>query len=241
MKAEVRASLPFRGPNAPNWAIRSVLLFLARPLYRVIFRTRFINFDKTPEGPCIISGNHTSYFDPVALYLNDKKIDIHFVAQDGIFKIKPMAWLLYQLGAMKVNRGTADRVMIRNASEILKHGEKLGIFPEGTRGRERSDLNEITTAHEGAAFLATRSNVPIVPVGLAGFDRIKEPGKLPKIPKTIVIMGDPIYPDEVPGERKEKITNMTAMVMAEIVRLRDEAADIIRHEKSKDRGYVEGM
>lgn len=240
MKSEERRSLPFKGENSPGWPVRRVLMFLLTPLYRVLFRTRYVGFEKIPEGACIISGNHTSYIDPVALYLNKSKIDIHFVSQEGIYRIKILAWLLDHMGAIKVNRGTADRVMIRNASALLEQGEKVGIFPEGTRGRAREDLNEITQAHEGAAFLATRMNVPIVPVGLAGFDKISQKGKLlPQFPRTICIVGDPIYPDDILGERKEKMAEMTKRVMEEVVRLRDEGAEILEADKQKRKGYIE--
>lgn len=240
MESKERRSLPFKGENSPGWGFRSFLLALITPLYRILFRTRYIDFHKIPEGPCIISGNHTSYIDPVALYLNKDKIDIHFVAQEGIYKSKVLGWILDQMGAIKVNRGTADRVMIRNATKILEQGEKLGIFPEGTRGRSREDLNDITQAHAGAAFIATRADVPIVPVGLSGFENISQKGKLIRFPKTICVVGDPIYPADVPGERKEKIENMTALVMEEIVRLREVGAEMLKQEKLESSGYLGG-
>lgn len=239
MKASDRRSLPSQGEGAPNQIFAKIVRYIIGWPAVLLYRTTFEGVENIPEGPCIISGNHTSYLDAIAIFMTPRDEFMHYVAKEALYRNKLFSWIFDNLGGIPVNRGTADREMIRHASTQLQQGEKLVIFPEGTRGRERDDLNEIVQAHEGAAFLAIRNDVPIIPVGLSGFDKISKKGSiLPRFPLTACKFGEPIYPGDFEGGRKERITAMTEKLMEEIVRLRDEAKEGIETRSRRLRGYI---
>ncbi len=100
------------------------------------------------------------------------------------------------LGAFPVHRENADRESLQRCLAVLEGGEPLVLFPEGTRrsGAAVEDLRE------GAAYLALRAGVPIVPVGLAGTDRAMGRGKrLPRPTRLTLVVGEPIIPVAPPG------------------------------------------
>ena len=111
--------------------------------------------------------------------------------------------LIGSLGAFPVRRGEADLDAIRQSLDILKGGQKLLIFPEGTRVTEGKDVE----AKAGAALLAARSGAPIVPVAIVNGRKYFTP--------TRVIFGDPI---RVTG-RREQQRLAAAQVMDEIGKL----------------------
>lgn len=86
------------------------------------------------------------------------------MAKAELFKFKPFGKLLSSIGAFPVNRGKGDISSIKTALTILRSGEVMAIFPEGTRVRN----NQSVTPKPGAVMLATRAKVPIVPMRIEG-------------------------------------------------------------------------
>jgi 1-acyl-sn-glycerol-3-phosphate acyltransferase len=115
--------------------------------------------------------------------------------------------------------------MISTATELLTGGELVGMFPEGTRGQIGSEV--LGEAHQGVSFIALRADVPIVPVGIAGTDKALPRGaKLPRFPRVTIRFGEPIYPAEFEGGRKERMEAVTAELMARIAIERDKARGV---------------
>ncbi|HZL07040.1 MAG TPA: lysophospholipid acyltransferase family protein, partial [Coriobacteriia bacterium] len=108
----------------------------------------------------------------------------------------------------------ADRAAIVQATEFLRAGDLVGIFPEGTRGTN----GEIGSAHGGAAFLALRAGVPVVPVAFVGTERVWPRGqRFPKLRRVTIRYGRPIVPEEFPGgSRKEQVAVLTELIMRRI-------------------------
>lgn len=238
VKHEERRTLPYTGENAPNQIVAKIVKYTIGYGAVGLFRIEFEDEHYVPNGACIIAGNHTSYVDPVAIWMTPDKGPVHFVGRDEFYKFKPIAWFLDSVGAIPVARNSADRTMMRAVEAQLAQGEKVGIFPEGTRGRDRDDLGELGKANEGVAFMAIRSNVPVIPVGISGLDKIWPKGKIfPRFPKAICKFGPPIHPEDFEGNRKEVLHAMTQMIMDEITRLRDEAAEEIASRSLRKRRY----
>jgi 1-acyl-sn-glycerol-3-phosphate acyltransferase len=119
-----------------------------------------------PQGPYIVVLNHTSVVDTPVLLINFPLQKWRFFAVNK-WRTHPiygpiMAWL----GAIYIERDTVDRSQLREALEALKAGTVFGLAPEGSR----SFTGQMMAAKDGAAYLASRANVPILPVGLVNND-----------------------------------------------------------------------
>lgn len=201
------------GAPAPShgFAVGRFLRAAVAPLLLLLFRVRVIGAEHVPATGAVLSGNHISNADPVLLWCATPR-HVHFMAKVELWKISPMAWALPRLWAFPINRGAPDRAAIQTATSLLQEGELVGIFPEGTRNRDGS-----AEAQQGAAFIALRAGVPIVPVGIAGTDLIKPDGAhFMRFPRVTIRFGEPIHAEEFEGGRKERVAAMTAAVMDRI-------------------------
>jgi 1-acyl-sn-glycerol-3-phosphate acyltransferase len=138
-------------------AICRTYLFLVR-------RWKILGPTQLPPGQgLVLVANHTSYLDPVIIgcVFNRR---IYFMAKAELFKIPGLSWIITKLGAFPVQRQGVDRVAIRRALELLTAGEVVGIFPEGTR----SATGELLNPHLGAAMLAAKGGMPLLPVAVSG-------------------------------------------------------------------------
>ena len=148
----------------------SFVALLARTVLRLVARVRVEGLSDLPQGgPLIVVANHLSNADPplVAGWLTPALgRQLHILAKESLF-IGPLAGLFRALGASPVRRGGSDMEAFRVAKGVLDRGEVLCIFPEGTR----STTGALMDPKPGVAMLATRSAVPILPVGVSGTDR----------------------------------------------------------------------
>lgn len=210
-----RASAPKR-PFEPHFRLGRFLRVTAAKLLLALFRTRAIDMDRVPRtGGAILAGNHVSYADPVLLWCKAPR-HVRFMAKKELWETGWLGWALDRVWAFPVRRGEADRAAISQATEHLKAGELVGIFPEGTRTREAE--GELGQAHSGVAFIATRAGVPIIPVGIAGTDRIKPPGaRVLRFPRVTMCFGEPVRPEDFSSlDKRERLEAMTATVMERI-------------------------
>jgi len=124
-------------------------------------------------GPVILASNHRAHVDPPYLSkLTDRPL--MFMAKEELFANPKFGAFLQRLGAFPVRRGEADRGALKHAIGLLKTGQLLAIFPEGTRAFDRTLL----PAEKGFALIAKQTGAPIVPVALEGTERILPKGTL---------------------------------------------------------------
>ena len=121
-----------------------------------------------PRGPYIVVANHVNWKDPPAIELTFR-VAIRFMAKQEAFAMFFLGGLLRGIGCFPVRRGEADRRAMVMCLQVLRVGNPLGFFPEGTRSRD----HRLHRAHPGIAFLARRSGVPILPVGVIGTPEAK--------------------------------------------------------------------
>lgn len=139
----------------------TLTLMVVRPICAILYPRRHNVCAELPEGAAIVCANHSSYIDPVLLALAaGKQHWLHFMAKIELSRYKLLDMFLRRVGVLYVNRNSNDLGAIRAAMGLLKRGEKVSIFPEGTRVAE----DEAVTAKNGAVRLAMRLGVPIVPV-----------------------------------------------------------------------------
>jgi len=156
------------------------------------FKTVYPKGNMFPEwGPGILVGNHESHIDPF-FYGAACHRRIRYMSKLDNFKTPIVRTLFNNLGAFKVDRDNPDRAW-EKAKEIIRGGEWVGIFPEGTRSTEENGftLGEFKT---GAVRLAIEMDVPIVPMSVVGSRNALPKGKLVMKPTQVIVrVGDPIY------------------------------------------------
>jgi 1-acyl-sn-glycerol-3-phosphate acyltransferase len=180
---------------------------LSLPVVRHVFRLRATGLEHLPaKGGFVLAANHTSNFDPwpLGLPLFPKRW-LRFMAKSELYWW-PLRALLDAAGAFPVERGRGDVEAIAKAVELVRSGEVVVMFPEGTRQRKGLRKRWEARPHTGAARIAQRAGAPLVPAAIKGTDRLARLGPLR------VAYGPPV---EVSADSHET----TDRLMAEIRRL----------------------
>jgi 1-acyl-sn-glycerol-3-phosphate acyltransferase len=156
----------------------------------VLFRPRVTGKEHVPSsGPVILAPVHRSFADfGFTAFCTRRKL--FFMTKDSMWERKWLGRLLLYVGAFPVHRESADREALQRAEEVLKRGECLVLFPEGTR-RQGAVIENLM---EGAAFLSARTGAPIVPIGIGGSDLAMPKGKILPKPLTIQVVIGPAIP-----------------------------------------------
>ena len=195
-------------------------------VFRVVFRVRVVGKDRVPKtGAYIVAPSHRSILDiPFAAFITPRAV--RFLAKDDLFEHPVAARFFDALGAVKVERGTADRAALRALEDAIAAGAPVAIFPEGTR-RSGPEVGELFA---GAAFLAIKLGVPIVPVGIGGSEHILPKGKIfPRIHRVAVSVGEPIMPPILEGRARRRAAGvLTEQLHAELQRCFDDANRLAR-------------
>lgn len=150
---------------------------------KLIHPWKTVGVENIPEGAAVICGNHTTLGDPLyVVCCMGSKRQTHVMAKAEVMKWPVIGFLLKKAGIIGVNRGKSDIAAVKECLRVLRNGEKLLMFPEGTRVRE----GEVSEAHTGAVMMSTRTNSPLVPVYI--------PPKKRRFQKTTVVFGQPYHP-----------------------------------------------
>ena len=138
---------------------------LYRILAKALFFVRVEGRENIPAGrACVLMGNHQCVLDPFMLALCTPDREIHFMGKKELFSNRFLAWFFKKLHGFPVDRGNIDMGAIRTALGVLKDGDTLGIFPEGTRSKDGYMLPLLG----GASMIALRSGCDVVPVYIDG-------------------------------------------------------------------------
>ena len=173
------------------------------------------------SGAYILVANHCSLADPPiigwAVGRRHGRI-IHFMAKEEMRRWPIIGWLAQRSGVFFVRRGEGDRTSQRIALDTLAAGEPIAVFPEGTRSRD----GRLRDGKAGATLLAMRSGVPLLPVGIAGSQRLF-PGRtrVPHRSHMTVRIGAPFTLEHQPDGRldREALAGGTDRIMREIAAL----------------------
>lgn len=134
-------------------------------LLRFLWRTKAPN--KLPlslDQGAVIVANHRSSVDPFFIHLAAKRRVRWFVARE-FFSNKLFGWFLHETGAIPTRRGGIDNASVREAVRLLHEGKWVGVLPEG---RINTSDQFMMPVRPGAALLARKANVPILPVYIQG-------------------------------------------------------------------------
>jgi 1-acyl-sn-glycerol-3-phosphate acyltransferase len=190
---------------------------------RLLFRESVEGQENIPiDGAFVLAPVHRSFLD-FALVAVVTPRRMRYMGKAELWKYPVGGRFLEALGAFPVHRGGADREALRRAVEVVEGGEPLVLFPEGTR-RSGPVIEHL---FEGAAFVAARTAVPVVPVGIGGSERAMQKGRrLPRPVKVHIVVGAPIPPPAATeGGRvgRRSVHELTEQLHGELQRLFDDA------------------
>jgi len=165
---------------------------------RLYWRLSMDGLEHLPlSGSYIVAPVHRSNIDtPLVGCITKRRM--RFMGKDSLWKGRAGARFLSALGGFPVHRGTVDRDALRRCIEVVDGGEPLVLFPEGTR--QSGPL--VQQLFEGAAYVAVRTGIPVVPVGIGGSERAMPKGTRWLRPVRIaIVVGEPIDPPITDGRR----------------------------------------
>ena len=214
--------------KARNWFVY-VGGFVIRPLAKAVYRYSVEGLENLPgpqDGPVVFACNHVSFADPVVMWcsLYSHCGGSRFLARSSLFR-PLVGGAIARAGAIPIDPDSADKTAIKRAAAALKRGEHLLIFPEGTR---MNKPDKVYKPHGGVVLIARMGKAKIVPVGIAGTEKIMPYGKAKfiRFPKVRVKVGEAIDIADARFEdvpKKERATAIAAYVMERCFALRDEA------------------
>lgn len=156
----------------------------------VVARVRVEGLEHIPsKGALLVVGNHFNFLDPVILIRFLPRLSEFVGGITNPFAPKITAFLPRLYGILPVERGALNRDMLLNAKSVLDQGGMLTIFPEAG-----SWAQMLRPARNGATMIASRSNVPILPVGLSGVSDIFPSLRRGKRAEVLVKFGEPFGP-----------------------------------------------
>ncbi len=177
----------------------------------IVYRPKVNGRENIPEeGGCLICPNHVHALDS-AVILTTMKRKINFMAKEELFKNGFIRFLANVFGIFPVKRGGRDLEAIKTSLKLLKNGEMLCMFPEGTR----RGLEKGVKPKSGAILIAIKAGVPIIPCGVQGSFR--------PFTKVKLNYGKPIYlAKDIDIQDKKVVEELMKHVMDEVICLRDE-------------------
>lgn len=175
-------------------------MFFAHPIFKVQGR------ENIPEGPAVICCNHSNMSDPIWVIFGLWPDQMPAcMAKKEVMEVPVLGRFLRFLGAIGVDRGAADLSAVKQSLKALRDGNNLLVFPEGTRVRP----GKVVEAKTGAALLANRAEVPMLPVFLTRNKKFFCPLKM--------VIGKPFYVEKA-GARitQQELQDATDRLMGEI-------------------------
>lgn len=157
----------------PSLTYRLISYLLVFPIYRLLFRGRTAGNGNVPrQGALVVVANHGSHLDPPLLG-HALGRPVAFMAKAELFKVPVLGAIIRACGAYPVSRGASDREAIRTATNRLLEGWATGVFIDGTRQAN----GRVNDPQAGAALLAARAGVPLLPVAIINSHRALGPGQ----------------------------------------------------------------
>lgn len=191
---------------------------------RLLLRASVSGRDNVPAtgGFILAPGAHRSILDTPLAAMAGTRV-LRYMGAENYFAIPGFGSFLRAMGGFPVERNLTDRLALRLSEEVLRNGEPLVVFPEGTR----QDGPIVQPLKEGAAFLACRAGVPIVPMGIGGAQRAMPKGaRWVRPTKVAIVIGEPIHPP-VRGEgervKRSAVRNLSDELRDRLQELFDEA------------------
>lgn len=188
---------------------RAVVKGILYGFYKIVFRIEKINEENLPlDEPTIVCANHLNIWDAVGLVVSSKR-RIIFIAKEDLFNNAFLSWIGHLFDVIPIKRGMRDMEAMKRCIKCLKNGQTIGLFPEGTR----RGLEKGAKVQNGAAYMALKTGVKVVPVGISG--------SFKPFSKVYLNYGKPLdfsqNKDKIP--EKDQLNEATKQIMDNIIML----------------------
>lgn len=189
---------------------------LVRMIVFICTRCQIRGRENVPKhGPLLVASNHINMADPPILAISLGRTTI-FMAKEELFRSKFIAYFIRGFGSFPVHRGQLDRQAMRDAEEVLARGQALVMFPEGMR----SHVGQLRSGFPGAALIASRCGVPILPVGITGTENVIGGWWWLHRPRITVNIGVPFHLPPTNGKvNRAELAEHTNLIMVRIAGL----------------------
>ena len=204
-----------------------VVQSLVAVLAKLLFRLRIVGADRIPRtGPYVFAPSHRSLLDTPFVAATTRR-RVRYMGKEELWKVPVLGPIFTALGGFPVDRHDPKKAAaaLRQAVEVVKSGDPVVIFPEGTR----REGDRICDLHDGAAYVAARQQVPIVPVGIAGSEQILARGqRFPRLRRVTLVVGEPIEaPRRDRAVRRDDVRQLTAELEVALQKVFDEARALL--------------
>ncbi len=168
--------------DAPPAILQAPFYFICHCIFATIlslvFRARCHGGRNIPaHGPILLVANHQSYLDPPLVGMGIWQRQLHYVARQGLFGVRGLAWVIRWLNAIPIPEDGSSLTSMKEILRRLKAGHAVLIFPEGSRSRD----GRMQPFKRGTSVLVERAGCPVVPVALEGaYDTWPRTAKRPK-------------------------------------------------------------
>jgi len=198
---------------------QKIVLAILRPLLNILFSWKVEGRENIPlTGPLILVANHVHLLDPFFLLFRFPRW-INFMAKEELFRSPFLRFWLRWAGSVSIRREGRVREkqkILKSARDALERGLILGMFPEGGRSHD----GKLRKGKPGSAVIASKANVPLLPVGIVGTDKIRGISWLWKRPGIVVNIGKPFkLPPTSSRMSKSQMQLLTTQLMREIAAL----------------------
>lgn len=163
------------------------------------------------EGALLVVSNHLNNADPPILSAAIARRRVRYLAKIELFKL-PFGVIPRAYGAIPIRRGEADIGAMLAAERILRRGDVLGMFPEGTRSR----TGYLGTPHPGTALFALRTGATVLPCAMTGTERLRNPLIVFTKPRITCTIGEPITVERVKKPSEAQVQELTDLIFSRI-------------------------
>ena len=197
--------------------ISILLYYIVHSIFRLLFllltRRRIEGRENiSRRGAVIVVSNHIELVDSPLLGVSLGR-RVYFMAKEEVFHPQIIGYFMRSLGAFPVRKGRQDRKALLKAQQLLAEGKALTIYPEGMRSQSR----KVKLAFHGAALIASRSRVPIIPIGITGTEKIRGIGWIWRRPQIALNIGKPFILPPIEGRpTKYELAKLTDVIMEHI-------------------------
>ena len=148
----------------------SVLRFIINIILRIFYRIEVVgNNTVESDKAYIVASNHRNNLDPLLVIITFNKRKIHYIAKKELFENKILKFILDRTYVISLDRNKNDLGALKESLKVLKDGEILGIFPQGTRVSSIED----DTSKAGIGMFAMRTNTSVIPVSIVAENNYK--------------------------------------------------------------------